>query len=112
MVTVVMQFVGVIVKAKGYLNMASHNIHEEHVSQEVVLRDNGAMSFDQITNSLWFVAPMIQKCMYMTWTYMLVKSLVKRRSNPVRKKWKVMHQQACRYYQKMQVIANRTIYLL
>ncbi|MEN1968147.1 hypothetical protein WMZ97_08730 [Lentibacillus sp. N15] len=57
MVTIAMQFIGVIINANSYLRMANYSIHEHHMSTEAFLRDYGRMSFEQISNSLWFAAP-------------------------------------------------------
>ncbi|WP_223701665.1 hypothetical protein [Sutcliffiella deserti] len=55
--TFLMQMIGVFMSSRRYLNMANEQIYEEMMSKAAFLDTFGQMSFLQITNSLWFAAP-------------------------------------------------------
>lgn len=57
LMTILLQFTGVIVTSKKYLNLADSRMEEEYRSQEAFVNDHGTMVFDDITETLWFEAP-------------------------------------------------------
>lgn len=55
--TIVVQIVGVIVKANAYLSEANRAINEEMMPRSQFIAENGTMDFLSFTQSLWFIGP-------------------------------------------------------
>jgi hypothetical protein len=56
-ITIISQITSVFISAKSYVTKANERIYERSMSQEEFLNQYGAMSFQQIIDSLWFVGP-------------------------------------------------------
>lgn len=51
------QLTGVIVRARGFLKTVEESMREYGITQATFLEEYGAFSFDNISRSIWFIAP-------------------------------------------------------
>ena len=56
-ITLVAQFIGVIVQSRSYLNLANEQIYKEMMPKAQFFEQFGQMSFAQIVRSVWFIGP-------------------------------------------------------
>ncbi|MEW5593732.1 hypothetical protein ABGT24_09375 [Peribacillus frigoritolerans] len=57
LITLVSQFVGVIIGTKNFLNRARDTMSEERLSEAAFVTNSGGIDFTYIANSLWFQGP-------------------------------------------------------
>lgn len=57
LLTIVLQFTAVIVKCLSYMKQANSAIYEQSVTKAQFIADNGLLRFNEISGSMWFIAP-------------------------------------------------------
>lgn len=56
-VTILSQLIGVMVVSRSYVNLANKSIYEELMTKSEFIEQNGTFSFQNISQTLWFLGP-------------------------------------------------------
>ena len=70
-VTILSQLIGVIVVSRSYVNLANKSIYEELMQKSEFIEQNGTLSFQNISQTLWFLGP-IGLCLVVLSIYVFI----------------------------------------